>query len=113
MNDDIEHWFCCLNPREKGVLGSLLSALGVVMWFGMPKVAFDAFWVLYSPSGAALRASFLEIYGFEIVTIETELGDQEIVRSKAFWLPYHVHWYLFLLSPEGACGGGCGFSYVT
>jgi hypothetical protein len=113
MNDDVTRWFCCLNPRERGVLSSLLSALGVVMWFGMPKDGFDAFWLLYSPRGAALRSAFLSIYGFEIVTIETELGEQELVRSQAYWLPRHVHWYAFLLSADSACSGGCQFSRVS
>ena len=112
MNTDISAWFCCLNPREKGVLGSLLSALGVALWFGMPKVAFDVFWVLYPYTGDAIREAFLEIYGFEIVTIETPTGEQELVRSKQNWLPCHLHWYFFLLSPDAACSGGCGFSYV-
>lgn len=110
MNDDVSVWFCCLNPRERGVLGSVLSALGVALWFGMPRVAFDAFWVLYSPSGPALRDAFLEVFGFEIVTIETELGEVELVRSVTHWLPYHVHWYAFVSSPAASCPGGCELS---
>ena len=112
MNDDISNWFCCLNPRERGVLASTLSALGVAMWLGMPVDIWRAFWLLYSPRGEAMQTAFLDVFGFEIATIETEEGEQEVVRTRQGWLSYHVHWYGFLLSPESACLGGCKFSYV-
>ena len=76
------------------------------------KTAFDAAWLLYDPRGAAMRASFLSVFGFEIATIETELGEVEVVRSELGWLPYHTHWLIFVNTTAGLCRDGCGFSYV-
>lgn len=112
MNADIAEWFCCLHPRERGVLSSVFSAQGVAIWFGIPLGAFNAFWLLYTPRGQALRSAFVEVFGLEIVTIETDVGEQQIVRSRSDWIPYHVQWYAFLLTSESACGGGCAFTYV-
>lgn len=103
----IEWWYCCIHPREQGVLRTTIMGIAETLNVGIPVPLWDAFWLSYSPSGLAMRSAFLSIYGLEIVTIvvDPELPPIDVVRAKDA-LRYAA-WFVFLLSPAAACTEGC------
>lgn len=107
MIEPIEWWFCCLNPRERGVLRSTILGIAETLNVGIPVAIWGAFWLPYSPSGEAMREAFRSVYMLEIVTIviDPELPPVDVVRSTD-GLQYAV-WAVFLLTPGAACLAGC------
>lgn len=107
LPSDIGFWYCCLNDREQGVLRGTIMALAETLYVGVPKEIWDAFWLPYTGTGAAVRQAFLTIYGLKIVTIE--VGDPplpvEVVRSDD--VAGYAFAFAFLLTPAAACIGGC------
>ena len=109
---DIAFWFCCLNPRENGVLRSTIEGIALTVNVGIPLEAWNAFWLPYVGNGTAVRDAFRAVFQLEIVTIM--VGDPpiplEVVRTID---PVaYASWTLFLLTPEAACISGCQQSTV-
>lgn len=109
---DIAFWYCCLNPREQGVLRGSIIGLTDTLWVGLPVEIWDAFWLPYGGVNASVKEAFLSIYRLEIVTITVEEIDISVVRPRDGYLPAWISWSLFLLTPEAACIGGCRQSRV-
>jgi len=107
VNRPIEWWWCCLHPRERGVLRSTLEALLLTLWVGVPVDLWEAFWVVYEDNASNVREAFLSIYGLEIVTITVDEEELSVVRPAAGWLGYYVLWSTFILTPAAACIAGC------
>lgn len=107
MPPAIDWWWCCIHPREQGVLRGTIMGIAETLNVGIPTAIWDAFWLPYTPSGAAMRAAFLSIYGLETVTVvvDPELPPVEVVRALD-GLRYAA-WMVFLLTPPAACSGGC------
>lgn len=103
----IVDWFCCLHPRERTVLRETALALPVTLFLGVPKDIWDVFWVGAPDNGAAIRDSFLSVYGLEIVTIMEDEVEVQVVRPSAGYLGYWIEWSLFVVTPGAACLAGC------
>lgn len=109
---DIGYWYCCLNPREQGVLRGTIMGIAETLNVGIPKIVWDFFWLPYGGDSEAVRLAFLATYRLEIVTIP--LGEPPIDETvvRALYPLDYASWFLFLLSPEAACIGGCQQSRV-
>lgn len=104
---EIGFWYCCLNPREQGVLRATIMGIAETLNIGIPLPLWSAFWLIYGGWNEEVQLSFLATYRLEIVTIE--VGDPvellDVVRAK---VPAdYASWVLFLLTPSAACIGGC------
>jgi len=108
----IEWWFCCLHPRERGVLRSTAEALVLTLFLGVPEDVWQAFWVVYEDNGEEVRQAFLRIYGLEIVSITVDEELVSVVRPASGFLALWVSYSLYILTPGAACLAGCEQSTV-
>ena len=109
---DIAWWWCCLNPRESGVLRGTIEGIALTLDVGIPLTIWDGFWLPYGGNGAAVRSAFLSIYKLEIVTIEVGEPPVPVDVVRALFPLDYASWALFLLTPEAACSSGCQQSTV-
>lgn len=106
----ITWFFCCLHPRERGVLRSTAEALVLTLFLGVPEDLWRAFWLVYEDNGEEVIQAFLRIYGLEIVTIGEPEEPVSVVRPASGFLATWVEYSLFILTPGAACSDGCGQS---
>lgn len=109
---DIAFWFCCLNPRERGVLRATIDGEIATLGVGIPLDVWNTFWIASPDNGTAVREAFLRIFRLEIVTIE--IGDPPVPVDVVAPIDYAqwLSWGLFLLTPSAACLSGCQQSTV-
>jgi hypothetical protein len=103
----IEWWFCCLNPREREVLRLTVEGLALTLYVGIPLVAWDLFWLTYSPNGEAMREAFRTIYKLRIDTIlvgEPPVPVDVVVTDE---LVTYASWLIYVATPEATCVSGC------
>lgn len=105
-------YFCCLHPRERGVLRSTAEALVLTLFLGVPLDVWEAFWLVYEDNGEAVRDAFVAIYGLEIATIEAGEPPVPVDVVRPHDLPFWVDASLFILTPDAACLSGCQQSRV-
>lgn len=84
--------------------------LPVTLFLGIPLPVWDAFWVATDHDTDEYKNAFLNLYHLEIVTIDGGDGEIEVVRPIEGFLPFWVAAALFVVSPSGACLGGCPLS---
>lgn len=109
---NIGFWYCCLHPREQGVLRGCIICLADTLFVGCPVPVFDAFWLPYSQVNNEVKAAFLSTYKLEIVTITVDDSDLSVVRPRSGYTVDWISWAVFILSPGAACIGGCQQSRV-
>lgn len=109
---DIAFWWCCINPREQGVLRGTIIGLADTLGVGFPVPLWDAFWLPYSGVNDEVKAAFRSIYRLEIVTIAIEGEDVAVIRARSGYVLDYFSWAAFLLTPEAACLAGCQQSRV-
>lgn len=104
---EIGWWFCCLNPRERGVLRATIVGIAETLNVGIPLGLWVAYWALYPAVSAETQVAFLRIYRLEIVTIviDPEQPPVDVVRALDPWV--FESWAVFLLTAEAACLDGC------
>lgn len=109
---NIDFWYCCLNPREQGVLRATIEGELLTLFVGVPLAVWDGFWLPYTGDAPAVRAAFMAVYRLKIVTIE--VGDPpvpvEVVITEE--TTAYVDYGIFLLTPGATCSGGCSQSRV-
>jgi len=99
--------FCCLNPDERGVMRGTAIGLAETLYFGFPKVIWDALWLPGVPSLDDRKAAFLLLYDLEVQ--ELDFGDPPVptelitTENTAFWIEVGV----LILLPAGSCPDGC------
>lgn len=110
--NQIDWWFCCLNPRERVVLRDTCEGLALTLFTGVPLTVWEAFWVTSPNNAEAIREAFLHIYRLEIATIVVDDVETTVVRpvsgASALW----TSWVLFMVTPSAACTDGCQQSRV-
>lgn len=109
---DIGFWYCCLNPREQGVLRGTIIGLADTLYVGFPSPIWDAFWFPYTGVNDAVKSAFLSIYKLEIVTITLEDVEVSVIRPRGGDNAAWISWTIFLLTPAAACLDGCQQSRV-
>jgi len=109
---DIEFWFCCINPTERGVLRPLVEAIALTLNVGMPLDLYLALWAVFPENSEARRNAFASIYGLETVTVVPggELAPYDAVRALDPVL--YASWFVYVFTLPATCVDGCEQSTV-
>lgn len=103
----ISWWYCCLNPREAGVLRAVASYMTLTLQPYVPLDVFDGFCASFGLTASAMRAAFVYIYQLQIATIvvDPELPPIEVVEQAdpILW----AEWLVYFMSSASLCSEGC------
>ncbi len=104
----IGDFFCCLNPVEREVMRTTALAFSLTGFTFVQCDVFDVSWLLALKSRDARIAAFMALYSLERTEIELEGINTPVcvltTSDTAFWASVA----LYVLTPSGSCGQGCG-----
>jgi len=112
-DNEVSSFFCCLNVAERTVLRQTAESLVLTLGLGVPVTLWVVFWAVTSHDNDAYRLAFRLAYHLEIATIDEGGSPVEVVRPRAGWGDLWADITLYIVSPAGACLGGCSQSKVS
>lgn len=107
ITDAPSFWYCCLGVPERTVQRQTAEALALTLYLGVPRPVWDLFWLVTAHPGEVYREAFRVLYHLEIGTMEVDGSPIEAVVVVEGFAGWWLALSLFILSPSGACVGGC------
>lgn len=83
------------------------EGLALTLYLGIPLAVWDVFWVVTTHNTAGYRETFRVLYHLDIGTMVVEGSEVEAVVVSDGFTGWWLGVTLFLLTPGGACLGGC------